>query len=74
MGPYQWLYLFIGGAILSCGIFAYFLINDSKLIRQINLKGTNLALDWLVLIIAFGFVGLAVFSYIDIQNQIHLFS
>lgn len=74
MGPYQWLYLFIGGAILSSGIFAYFLINDSKLIRQINLKGINLALDWLVMMIAIGFVGLAVFSYIDIQNQIHLFS
>lgn len=74
MGPYQWLYLFIGGAIVSCVIFAYFLINDSKMIRQINLKGINLALNWLVLMIAFGFVALAVYSYIDIQNQIHLFS
>lgn len=74
MGPYQWLYLFVGGAILSCGIFAYFLINDSKIIRQSNLKVMYLSLDWLVLIIAIGFVGLAVFGYIDIQKQIHLFS
>ncbi|WP_137664514.1 hypothetical protein [Enterococcus hulanensis] len=74
MEPNQWIYLLIGGAVVSCVLFIYFLINDSKLIRQANLKGRHLVLDWMLLIIGVAFIGLAVFTYIDIQNQIHLFT
>lgn len=74
MGHYLWVFVLTGVALLSLVIFLMSFGKDHFLIKKLKLKKSNYLLNGLLLAITLSDVGLIIYLFMTLKDQIDVLS
>lgn len=72
MKDYLWVFILSGIALMSAGIFLTTIPKSSSLIKRLRLAKSHLLVNYLLLVISLVDIGLIIYVFLLVKEQINL--